>query len=125
MKIWAVLLSPFGGAFSMLLPIIIWSVFSLDDFIDKVKFATSLMIFIYLISLLIQVFIIEIIMMCNDFLCSLKGYCWLTFILSFLFAIPISKILENNLERAFLILLIYSIGNISIYNCLYFSKLEK
>jgi hypothetical protein len=91
MRILAIILSPLAGAFILMLPLLIWSVFTLKDFIEIVKFISSLIAFIYIVAIIIQVFVVEIIMMSTDFLLSFKGYCWLAFILSFLFAIPISR----------------------------------
>ena len=121
----AIFLSPLVGAFFLFSPFLIMSAINSAGFFDKIQSKIEIVGIIYFIALIIQIFIVEIIMFSNDFLYSLKGYCWLAFFLSFCFAVIISVWIGIEYLTSFFVFLIYSIGNILTYNQLYFKYLEE
>ena len=123
MKVLAIFLSPLVGVFFLFSPFLIMSVINSANFFGKIQSEIQIIGIIYFVALIIQIFIVEIIMLSNDFLYSFKGYCWLALFLSFCFAAIISVWIGIEYLASFFVFLIYSVGNVITYNQLFFKQL--
>ncbi len=124
MKWFAVFISPLIGILFLIIPFRFMDIISANN-LEGIQDIVHVIGFNYIVALVIQIFIVEIIMITNDFFYTLKGYCLLAFLVSICIPLIVSFILGNHyFLDSFQMCSIYSIFNILTYNQLFFKRFD-